>query len=142
MVTRNIEYRTGRFYEKIVSTEKGKSEHTEKKEQKDSTKVVLGEIGRLQFYTYPYDYPDKVFVGIYPFSQPLGSIQEANLLFGITNKIRWYLKGTWHQKPKHRKSRSKLKEKCLKAYDKGLERMIAKQKEVKLNQTINDTRRS
>jgi len=70
-----------------------------------------------------------VFIGIYPFSQPIGSIQETNLLFGINNKIRWFLKGEWQKRQNPHPSKSRLAEKVLKAYNNGLEVMKTEKKE-------------
>jgi len=110
---------------------KGKQQHqkTERK-KKNPEKVVLGEIGDLQIYVYPYDFPDKIFIGCYPkFSMVIGK-EDLSKFFALYNKMRWYLEGEWYAKrkegyykPKRLKATERTRLHIQRSYNCGLERV-------------------
>lgn len=85
-------------------------------------KVVIDRIGDLEFYVYPYSFPDRLFIGIYPMSTSI-EIEDFKRLFGIMNKIRWYLEEDWVNKPKTEKGAKFLRKRIVKAYNIGLDKL-------------------
>lgn len=81
-------------------------------------KVVLAKIGDLEFYTYPFDYPDTVFAGIFPMSTQL-SKADVRTLFGVCNKLRWYFNNEWENEPGRSKGANALRRAIEQAYDSG-----------------------
>lgn len=106
-----------------VKTRRGtKKRQKTVKLQNNPEKVVIDRIGDLEIYCYPYSYPDKIFIGIYPMNTVLGR-EDFKRLFGIMNKIRWYLDEEWISKPKTEKGAKFLRRRIVKAYNSGLERL-------------------
>jgi len=90
---------TGTF--KRVYLRKGKQKKVKtQRTKKNNKKVVLARMGKLELYVIPYDFPDSVFIGQYPnFTQKLDKYEIPKLLV-FFNKARWYLNGSYLEKPK------------------------------------------
>lgn len=82
--------------------------------------MVLGKLNDIEIYVYPYEYPDKVFLGIYPLSTVIG-IEDLPKILGLYNKIRWYLQEDWLRKPKTEKGAKYPRERIVRAYNTGLD---------------------
>jgi len=87
--------------------------------KKNQKKVVLGFIGEFEVYVYPYDYPDTVFIGEFPVSTIIDST-NANMLLGVYNKIRSYLRGNYFSEPKRGKGANARRRTIKQAYNLGL----------------------
>lgn len=85
---------------------------------KNKQKVVIGKIGELEIYVYPYNHPNKVFLGIFPISTYIEK-HNFNDIWSIANKIRWFFKEEWDKEPKNSKGANKLREVIFSAYMEG-----------------------
>lgn len=96
--------------------------------EKNTKKVVLAEINGLQVYVYPKEFPNKVFLGIFPMSIQL---EEADFsrLFGIMNKIRWYFNEDWVRKGDSRNKAKYLRQQIQRAYTEGLNELKGRRKD-------------
>jgi hypothetical protein len=92
------EVEMGKFF-RVKYYKDGKTKQKTVKTVGNPLKVTLGKIGDLEFYVYPYDYPETVFLGIYPISVELDE-KDYRKLFGILNRVRWFLRGEWQKTPK------------------------------------------
>ena len=109
---------SGIFNRKIIR--KGKKTTVSTIKVKDNnSKVILGSLGTLQIYVYPYSYPDKVFVGKYPISTVIEKTNVQQLMSSM-NIVRWFLGGNWQNNTKCRKNVKKLREKIQNAYNNEL----------------------
>lgn len=115
-ITRTTEY--GYFIRKKLRKGKIRRQKTVKLPAKGK-KVVLAKLNDIEIYVYPYDYPDKVFFGIYPLSTMIGE-DDLSKLFGIYNKIRWYLKEEWTKKGDSRSKAKYPRQRIVNAYNAGL----------------------
>lgn len=127
--TREHEVRVGKY--RLDRWKKGKKIHQKLQRQvSNRKKVTLCSIGNLEFYVYPYEYPDKIFMGIYPQSQTIGSF-DLKKFWGIFNRLRWFLNGEW-QKPqiKHKNSKEAniLRRRIVSAYNLALDEIRRKKK--------------
>lgn len=82
-------------------------------------KVVLGHIGEFEVYVYPFDYPDKVFIGKFPVSTYI-NIGEVKSLFGLTSTMKWYLNGEAFNEPQRSKAANARRRTILSAYNLAL----------------------
>lgn len=81
----------------------GKKKHVKTTEIKPNLeKVKIAEINGLEAYGYPNDFPDRIFIGIYPLNIQIQEHQIGELL-AIYNKCRWYLNGDWEKKKHYTK---------------------------------------
>lgn len=96
--------------------------------KKNPEKVILGHIAELEVYTYPYDYPDTVFIGRFPMSVMLERGQENSLL-SIRNKIKSYFDGAYYSKDGRIKATNSRRHTVQRAYNTGLD----KRKKTKTN---------
>jgi len=64
----------------------------------------------------PYEYEDKVFLGIYPSSTYIDEY-DLSRLQALANKIKWYLDGYW------KNGKTKLSRQIENAYNEGLREM-------------------
>ncbi|MDI6905676.1 MAG: hypothetical protein QMD13_09390 [Candidatus Bathyarchaeia archaeon] len=105
-----------------------KAKHkTVRHKSKNPEKVTLANIGNLELYVYPYQHPDKVFIGVYPYSQTL-SKSEVSALLGFYNKARWFLQEKWTKKA-HFTKRAKIDSTLIqKAYGEGLDKLKKEEK--------------
>ena len=115
---------------RTVTKERGYFERTKirygkKRKQKteyvdtSKKKVVLAKVGDLEFYVYPYDYPDTVFAGIYPMSTKLDK-GDVNKFLGVLNKLRWYFNNEWENEPTRSKGANYRRRAIEQAYNLGL----------------------
>lgn len=130
-VSETIIEETGVFKRTLWRKGKQKRQRTERK-KKNPAKVVLAKIGDLDLYVYPYDFPDKVFLGSYPnFTMSLDKA-DVKKLFKIYNISKWYLDQEGFTKPKgDRKSRrgaDARRRSIQKAYSYGLNKIKELQK--------------
>lgn len=116
-ITRTTE--SGAFIRTIVR-KGGKRRQKTVRIKKNQKKVVLGHIGDFEVYTYPYDFPDTVFVGKFPVSTKIEKGQERAIL-SVAQKIRHYLEGAYFNKPNWRKGANARKRAIRKSYNLGLE---------------------
>lgn len=70
-------------------------------------------------YVYPYDYPDKVFIGKFPVSTQIDT-STVNQLISIYNKTKWYLKNEGFNKPKKLKAPNARRRAIVSAYNLAL----------------------
>lgn len=82
---------------------------------KNLEKVVIAQIGTLEIYVYPYQFPNQVFLGLFPINVKLSKYQ-ANDLMRAFNTIRWYLEDKWTDKPTRNKKANALRRALQKAY--------------------------
>ncbi len=114
----------------FIRTKWRKNKKTHQKTLKikpSSKKVVLGHIGDFEVYVYPFDYPDKVFVGKYPINTMIDSTNVKQLL-GAYNQIQWFLSGKAFSKPSNRKGANMRRQSIVSAYNRGLNDQISKEK--------------
>lgn len=119
--TMTIETEYGYFIRRKTRRGKKRTQKTERL-KKQSQKVVIDRIGELEIYVYPYDYPEKVFLGIYPLSTVIGE-EDFKRFFGILNKIRWYFNDEWVKDRKREKGVKSLRQRIVNSYNMGLEEM-------------------
>lgn len=112
-VTRTSEY--GYFIRRKVRRGRKQRQKTEYL-KKSSKKVIIDRIGDLEIYVYPKDFPDKVFLGIYPMSTMIDS-RDYNRLFGILNRIRWYFNDDWVSDRKRGKEANSLRQRIVNSYN-------------------------
>lgn len=98
----------------------GKKRKTEVSRIKtNDKKVVLGYLGKLQVYVYPYSYPDRVFIGEFPTSTYIDST-DVHKMLKIMNTAKWFLGSHWQNNKKCSKNVQFLKEQIKTAYSAGL----------------------
>jgi len=90
--------------------------------KKNPEKVVLGKIGDIEVYVYPFQYPDKIFFGLFPMSCYLEEHQKEDVLV-LYNRIRWFFKEDWTKKRKQTKHSKASRQAILKAYNVGLDKL-------------------
>lgn len=77
---------------------KGKQKHTKTDIiPKSEAKISLGKVGDLEFYAYPAQYPDRVFIGLYPLSTAF-VLQDLGKFLGMYNKMRTFLTNGYQNK--------------------------------------------
>ena len=112
-----------------IKTRKGKKRRQSTEYRKTrGEKVLLAKLGDLELYVYPKDYPDRVFLGIFPMSTCI-SEEQLGLLFNIYNKSKWYLKEDWTRKDTWRKGANSLRRRIQRSYARGLERQKKRRKD-------------
>jgi len=99
------------------------------KVKKNSEKVLLCRIGDVELYVYPKDYPDKIFMGIFPMSTTLEAFQVKDLLRAY-NRAKWFINGDWQKTPRSAIGAKSLRQRILKSIDLGVKRMKEAQKTV------------
>ena len=83
-------------------------------------KVVLGHLGDFEVYAYPYDFPDRVFIGSFPVSTQIEDYREV---LSIGQRIRHYLDGDYLQNKRKKQKGAKVRtEAIVQAYNLGLKR--------------------
>jgi hypothetical protein len=82
---------SGAFIRTTIRRGKQRTQTT-KRIKPNMKKVILGSIGDFEVYVYPFDYPDKVFIGKFPVSTFLDKTGLAGVQ-GIINISRWFLDG-------------------------------------------------
>lgn len=90
-------------------------------------KVVLANLGEFEFYCYPFDYPDKVFLGKFPISTTL-CMNDVKQMMGISATLRWFIEGKAFIEPNWRKGVNARRRAIQKAYDLALNELISKKK--------------
>lgn len=90
-------------------------------------KVILGSIGDFEVYVYPFDYPDKVFIGKFPVSTHIG-MNDAKALCGLSKTLVWFLKGEAFSKDGWRKAPNSRRRAIQNAYNLALNELRAKEK--------------
>lgn len=113
-----------RIYER-----KGKRKRVRtKREKKNPKKVVLAKINDLELYVIPYDFPDCVFLGVYPeFTMKLEKHDIPKLLV-FYNKARWFIEQKWLKKRHRTKRAENTSTSILKAYNFGVKKLKEAQK--------------
>jgi hypothetical protein len=107
------------FFSRTTIRKDGKS-HTETiKFKPNQKKVILGFLGELEVYVYPFDFPDKVFLGKFPLNTEFDSTNVQTLL-GAYNKVKWFLAGQWQKKPKTTIRTQMRRQRISTAYNLGL----------------------
>lgn len=117
--TRKTEY--GYFVRKTVRHGKKRRQKTVLR-KRNPEKVTLGYIGDVEFYTYPYEFPNKIFFGIYPLSTYIEAGQEEDIL-RIYNKVRWYFKEEWTKQRTSSKRANSRRRHIQRAYIAGEKRV-------------------
>jgi hypothetical protein len=82
-------------------------------------KVVLGHAGEFEVYVYPFDYPDKVFMGKFPTSTMFDSTNVKQIL-GVYNQMRWFLTGQAFTEPLKSKASNARRRAIVSAYNLAL----------------------
>ena len=114
---RRIIYRKGK--QKTQKTETHK---------KNPLKVTLAKIGDLEIYVYPFQYPDKIFLGKYPQFTMILSKYDLGKWFASYNIMKWFLNGYWTKKAQKRKRSQKTSATIQKAYNLGIQNLKEAQK--------------
>ena len=118
-ITQTTEY--GYYIRKKTRTGKKRRQKTIRP-PRNPEKVCLAQLKELEFYVYPKNHPDKVFIGIYPLSTYI-EYDDLKRLWGILNKIRWYLREDWTKQRKQTKAAKYSREAIVRAYNAGLSRL-------------------
>lgn len=92
---------------------------------KNQKKAIFGHIGDFEVYTYPYDYPDTVFIGTFPISTKIDS-SNVNQLIRAYNMAKAYLSGNYFSKPNSGKGANSRRQLIQRAYNQGLEEQRGK----------------
>lgn len=108
------EVRTGYYEQKIIIIEGEKREQLTRY-PKSLDKVSFGFVGNMEYFSYPYKFPDKVFASVHGSSTILDKYDAVRLM-SIMNKIRWYL-NDGVKKSLNRKSKSILAQQVRLAYE-------------------------
>lgn len=124
--TKTYTTESGAFYRKTWRIGKKRKTKTVRITKNDK-KVILGHIGEFEVYVYPYDYPDRVFIGQFPVSTQIEATERRTLM-GICAKICHYLAGTYFKEPNWRKGANSRKRDIQKAYNNGLNELKRKKK--------------
>lgn len=95
--------------------------------KKNHKKVVLGHLGDFEVYVYPFEFPDKVFLGKFPVSTIIDSTNVQQVL-GVYNQMRWFLKGEGFSKANKRKGANSRRQAIQTAYTNGLNELKDKKK--------------
>jgi hypothetical protein len=88
-------------------------------------KVIIGNIGDLEVYLYPFDFPDKAFIGKFPVSTPVSRSDLSNMM-GIINTLRWFFDGKAFSEPKRRKAANARRRAIVSAYNLALSELRSK----------------
>lgn len=123
-ITKTVE--SGAFIRTVIREGKRRKQKT-RKFKKNENKVVLGHIGDFEVYVYPYNYPDRVFIGQFPISTEIENSTVACLISAY-NKSKTYLDGYYFSKPKRRKGTNVRRQAIQRAYNNGLNEQISKEK--------------
>ena len=114
---------------------KGKKKRVKtERQKKNPLKVTIGKIGELEVYVYPYEYPEKVFLGQYPQFTMVLSKDDLPRWFSTYNILRWYFNGEWQNKRKQTKQAKRARQAIVLAYNLGLKRQKEKAKHEKKTQ--------
>jgi len=115
----------------------GKKHQRTLKIKQNKKKVVLGFIGDFELYAYPFDFPDKVFLGKFPNSVIIDST-NVNSLLGAYNKTKWFLSNQAFSKPTNRKGANMRRQQIINAYEIGrIEKTRPKQADLTPNYNLN-----
>jgi hypothetical protein len=95
--------------------------------EKNTKKVVLGHLGEFEVYVYPFDFPDKVFIGKFPVSTYI-TLSDVKGAMGIINISKWFLEGKAFDKPTWRKAANSRRRAIQTAYDQALNELTSKKK--------------
>jgi hypothetical protein len=76
-VTKRIEH--GTFTRTIIRRDKRVTVKTEYVKP-NPKKVVIGRLGDLEVYVYPYDFPNRIFMGKFPFTMSMEKSDLSALL--------------------------------------------------------------
>lgn len=117
---------TGAFIRTTIKDKNGKKHQTTQKFKPNDEKVILGMIGEFEVYAYPYRFPDKIFIGRFPTNTTIDLISSRCILSAY-NKIRWFLKGDWQNKPKTTIRTQMRRQHIVSAYNNGLNHQQAKE---------------
>jgi hypothetical protein len=82
-------------------------------------KVVLGHIGELEVYVYPFDFPDTVFLGKFPVSIQLSRAGVSEMM-RMSNTCKWFLDGKAFNAPNWRKGVNARRRDIQAAYNQAL----------------------
>jgi hypothetical protein len=115
----------GRIYREEIEKDEKKKERETVEIERNPKRLVFGEVKDLQVYTYPYDFPNMIFIGIHPFSVGITE-RELNTLWGVLSRARAYfrlMKKSLPTPPKYgakNKSAREFRKAIVKAYNAGL----------------------
>jgi len=130
----------GHFDKTIDTDYKGgkrvKTKQKLKRAYKNPEKVTLGWIGELEVYCYPYQFPDTVFIGHYPFTGTKLDKYEIRQLGKAWIRSRSYLSACF--KKRGTSARRELNKRLLRAYNYSLEHINAPKK-MKFSNSITST---
>lgn len=87
--------------------------------KKNDEKVVLGMLGDLEVYVYPYNFPSTVFIGKFPISTQITQQNRAEVITAA-RRIRWFLDGEWNSSSNQHKDSKTRRHTMIKAYNTGL----------------------
>jgi len=90
-------------------------------------KVILGGFGEFEVYVYPFDYPDKVFIGKFPVSTYL-VMSDVKKLMGLTATMRWFLDGKAFNEDGWRKGVNSRRRAIQNSYNLALSELRSKEK--------------
>jgi hypothetical protein len=111
-VTKRVE--SGTFTRTIIRRDNKKTVKTTYVKP-NPAKVVLGHIGEMEVYVYPYDFPSRVFIGKFPNSTSLEK-SDVNALIGFSNQLRWFLDGEPYTRHRMGKAADARRRAILSAY--------------------------
>jgi hypothetical protein len=88
-------------------------------------KVIIGHLGDMEVYVYPFEFPNRVFIGKFPYSTSLDR-QDAAKMFGLAHTMMWFLNEEPYKKVKRRKAPRMLSERIVSAYNYAQNELIGK----------------
>lgn len=109
-------------YERTYVREGKKYRQKTKRYKKNPERVLLAKHGDMELYCYPFQYPDTVFLGIYPYSIQLNQ-SDLTMFFNFHNKAKWFLNEEAFRKPKRRKGANARRRAIVRAYGEGLNKL-------------------
>ena len=113
VTSKRVEYGT---FTRTISRRGSKRTVKTKTIAPNPAKVVLGHIGEMEVYVYPFDFPNNVFVGKFPNSTCLDR-GDASMLHGLANICTWFLDGNAYTKHRMRKGAHARRRAILSAYE-------------------------
>ena len=109
--------------------------------QPNKQKYVLCKVGDFELYVYPFDYPDKVFLGKYPKSTEITKT-NVNMLLGAYNQACWFLANRAFSKPTRNEGANSRRQAIVNAYNERLKQQTKPEmRNSSLNYNLDNSKR-
>jgi hypothetical protein len=111
-VTKRVEH--GTFTRTIIRRDKRVTVKTTYAKP-NPKKVIIGKLGDLEVYVYPYDFPNRVFMGKFPVTFSLTK-QDIAAMLGLASISTWFLNGNAFKSHRMGKAANARRRAILSAY--------------------------